>query len=1162
MRRRFLLFLAVPSVFVFIVALALLLAVTTEPGLRTLLSLTNYFGKGQVVVHSGEGRLSSGLNLSGLRYAGAGTELSVDKLQLQWQPRALFHRELRIATLRISGVILRLPVSEESEPAEPQQVRLPAFTFPAALRSESVILEDLRFFSGEEEQFHLVRAEAAQLFAEGQSLQFERLAAKTSWMDVQIKGQVHTEADYPLQLELDYALDFEGYGPIRGKGQLTGDFAKLGVQTSLSAPQEATLQGELIEVLNDLHWQAILQSPQLALDAINGSWPAQVFDQVHIEGSGDIRSYDLKVNGRVISKEFRRPLALQSTLQVGWEGLVVHALRLADTAGRLDLAGSLDWNPVLAWDAKLTSKGLNPDIVVENLPGSLEGNLASQGSWANGVLATELQIDTLQGQLRGYPLSASGAANYREGVLTVPGLNAAVGRTTLAVQGTLQEKIAFELQLHSPDLQELLPQLAGSMQVRAKMQGSRQEPAISIDLQGNRLAFSDNRMETLVVKAQGVWNEEGHMQAEAQAKTVQLGAAVIEEANASLQGNFADHTLTLEANSKDQRLSLKLAGKKSGETWLGEMRQLQLQAPVVGTWQQQKAANIEVSAQHARFEPLCMQKDGSSLCVNGEWRQAEQRWQGSVQASALALEHFQQWLPPEVQVDGVLNLNVEATGQGIRLLEGRMLGTTPGLRLHFVYGGSSEQNLQWKTHHLEATYKNNRLEAVWRHELEDGSSVDAQLVSSSLPLLDADIRRAPVQGKVNLDIRKLAFLNALTAQRSRWSGMLLGDVQIGGSVGQPVISGKVELQDGEVLVPELGLRLSPLQVAISGSDGVLTVDARANSQEGQVQVGAGVDLNREDPVFLPVTIQGDSFRVVNQPGFELDVSPDIQVHFTKDRVDVNGRMAIPHARIETITFESAITPSGDVVVVDEPSSTPMVQAGVPFFARILIVLGEDVLINTYGLRARINGQLELTQAPGRPTVGNGQLNVVEGSFSVYSNRVKIDSGRLLFSGGSLANPGIEIRSENTEDNITAGMRVNGSLKAPRIDLYSRPHMDQGAIVSHLIEDNSSLGGSSRRDTGLIGDTAKRLGMGGLVPYLEGIKQISMIDDIKLDTEKDSTSLVFGSWLTPDFYVSYGKSLTGEGATFTTRYTLGKGFVVETESGETQSSGDIKYEFEH
>lgn len=1162
MKRRLLLLLAVPLALVCFVVVALLLTVTTEPGLHTLLSLANYFGKGQVVVHSGKGRLSSGLSLSGLRYAGAGTELSVDTLQLQWQPRALFHKELRIATLQISGITLRLPVSEEPEPAEPQQVRLPAFTFPAALRSGSVILENLRIFSGEEEQFHLIRAEAAQLVAEGQNLQFERLAVKNSWMDIQVRGQVRTEANYPLQLELDYAFDFEEYGPIRGTGQLTGDLARLGVHSALTAPQQAELEAELTDLLSELRWQAKLGSPLLALAAINTSWPDQVFDQVQIQGSGDVRTYDLEISGRVVSQGLQRPLALKSALKVGWSGLIIHDLSLRDSAGHLDLAGTLDWSPGLAWNAEVEAQNLNPDIIMEDLPGALSTRLSLQGSWIDDRLEADLQLNTLSGQLRGYPLHAEGAANYHHGTLAVPKLNAAVGRTTLTAQGTLQEKMAFELQLHSPDLQELLPQLAGSVQARAKMQGSRQEPAISIDLQGNRLAFSDYRIETLIARAQGVWNETGLMQAEVQAKTVQLGATVLEEANASLQGNLADHTLIVRAHSRDKQLSVELAGKKGGETWLGEVRQLQLQAPVVGNWRQQRAAKIEVSAQQAQLEPLCIQMDGSSVCINGQWRQAEQRWQGSVQASALALAHFQQWLQPEIEIDGVLNLDVEAAGQGARLLEGRLRGVTPGLQVNFAYGSAPDQNLQWKTHELDATYKNDRLEAVWRHELANGSSVDAQLVSTNFPLPGADMLRAPVQGRVNLDIRKLAFLNALTAQKSRWNGMLLGDVQIGGSMGKPVISGNVALQDGEVLVPELGLRLAPLQAAISGLDGVLTADVQANSQDGQVQIRAGVDLNGKEPAFLPVTIQGDSFRVANQPGFELDVSPDIQVSFAEKRVDVNGRMTIPHARIETITFESAITPSGDVVVVDDPSSAPMVQAGPPLFARILIALGEDVLINAYGLRARIGGQLELVQEPGRPTAGNGQLNVTEGSFSVYSKRVKIDSGRLLFSGGSLANPGIEIRSENTEDNITAGMRVNGSLRAPRIDLYSRPHMEQGAIVSHLIEDSSSLGGSSRSDTGLVGDTAKRLGMGGLVPYLEGIKQISMIDDIKLDTEKDSTSLVFGSWLTPDFYVSYGKSLTGEGATFTTRYTLGKGFVVETESGETQSSGDIKYEFEY
>ena len=73
----------------------------------------------------------------------------------------------------------------------------------------------------------------------------------------------------------------------------------------------------------------------------------------------------------------------------------------------------------------------------------------------------------------------------------------------------------------------------------------------------------------------------------------------------------------------------------------------------------------------------------------------------------------------------------------------------------------------------------------------------------------------------------------------------------------------------------------------------------------------------------------------------------------------------------------------------------------------------------------------------------------------------------------------------------------------------------------------------------------------------------MIDDIKLDSDKgyDSLSLVFGSWLTPKFYVSYGKNLMKESGSFHTSYTLGKGFFLKTETGPSQSGGDIKYEFE-
>ena len=97
-----------------------------------------------------------------------------------------------------------------------------------------------------------------------------------------------------------------------------------------------------------------------------------------------------------------------------------------------------------------------------------------------------------------------------------------------------------------------------------------------------------------------------------------------------------------------------------------------------------------------------------------------------------------------------------------------------------------------------------------------------------------------------------------------------------------------------------------------------------------------------------------------------------------------------------------------------------------------------------------------------------------------------------------------------------------------------------------------------------GQEAFDLGLGGVVPYLQGVKELTRIDDIRLEAGQgeEALSLVLGSWLTPTFYVSYGKNLLNESGSFNTRYLLGKGFSIKTETGPSQSGGDIKYEFEH
>jgi translocation and assembly module TamB len=124
-------------------------------------------------------------------------------------------------------------------------------------------------------------------------------------------------------------------------------------------------------------------------------------------------------------------------------------------------------------------------------------------------------------------------------------------------------------------------------------------------------------------------------------------------------------------------------------------------------------------------------------------------------------------------------------------------------------------------------------------------------------------------------------------------------------------------------------------------------------------------------------------------------------------------------------------------------------------------------------------------------------------------------------------------------------------------------MEQAAIVNNLLQD-TAIGGETREDVGVFGTAAEKIGLGGLVPYLRSLKKFSMIDEIKLEggDNYEDASLVFGSWLTPDFYVSYGKGMAEESGSFNTKLNLGKGFSLLTETGSDQSGGDIKYEFEH
>lgn len=309
-----------------------------------------------------------------------------------------------------------------------------------------------------------------------------------------------------------------------------------------------------------------------------------------------------------------------------------------------------------------------------------------------------------------------------------------------------------------------------------------------------------------------------------------------------------------------------------------------------------------------------------------------------------------------------------------------------------------------------------------------------------------------------------------------------------------------------------------------------------------------------------VNISGDRFELVHSPDLRLWVSPDLNMRVSGRRAELRGTILVPEAFIAPRNLGGTVSPSRDVVIADSRRNG---EKGLwSLLADVVVVAGDNVQVNAFGLKGKVEGRLRVQDLPSKPVIGDGTLQVKEGSFSIYGRELRIATGRLLFSGGPLDNPGIEVRAENVSTRVTTGVQVSGFLSEPEISFYSTPPMKEEEIIARLLTDTSLIGSSSEGG-GFLGGVTEDTGLEKLSATVQGVRESLHVDDIRIETGKASEdlSLVIGTWLTPSLYISYGKNLLKESGSFNTRYLLGRGFFMETETGSTQSGVDLKYEIE-
>lgn len=954
-----------------------------------------------------------------------------------------------------------------------------------------------------------------------QILVINRLAA--SWQDPVLVVE-----------SLDLA-EADGPGRLLGDGRL--DFSQAGLQAD-----------------GVFAWQAI--SPPLA----------SPFQRLDSSGTVVVASSngELAATAALVATVDDRILDLRLQVEGDPAGtLALRQARLGTGAGWLEAAGTVELAAAPAWDLTLSARGLDPGMLAPEWPGAIDLEARTTGALreAGGVDA-RLDLDRVGGSLRDRPLSGSGwlAAT---GERIAADLAIDLGGNRIQVAGDLAPALDAAVVLRLPDPGLLVDGARGNASADLRVAGAW--PALSLSGRADARDLVLPGIEVAAVDADFDVRTDLTGQPEATVRTtgVTIGEERIEELTLRLSSREGLAELAVELSVAGRGTAeLTLDGRlgQPGPAFDGRLRELSLRAqdlpePLVLA----EPAALSASTAHLTLAQACLQAAPTRLCVSADWREDTG---GAVDAGLRRLPAA--WLTAlaasELRADGELGgeLRLRIDGDGGLLGSARIEASPGSLVLPGLEGEADEMLIGWTTVDATLVMEPTQASGDLQVELSPAGRIQARFETSG--------EDRALQGEVQLTLPELSLLALLVPELEQPEGRLEGRLTLSGTLAAPRAGGELTLSAFATELPALGLRVRDGSArVVGGEDGRLQVQARAGTGgSGTLAVDGWVGLPADGRLPMDLRVTGQEVLVADLPEARVVVSPDLRLQGNARGLRVTGSVQVPQAALRPDRFEAGVArPSQDIVVVDDerlPSSEA--AAALPVIADIEVRLGQRVTIEGYGLDGRLSGSLQVRERPRRPTTARGEI-VVAGDYQAYGQDLEIERGRLVFAGGPIDNPLLDIRAVRRVQGVVVGLAVTGNATQPVLEVYSVPAMDQAEALSWLVLGRPLRQATSASDADMLGTAAAALTTAGGDLLARSLGARLGLDEVGVGTSRElgAGALTVGKYLSPRLYLGYGRSLFDGSQLLMLRYRLSERFELEASSGTREDKAGINYRYE-
>lgn len=821
--------------------------------------------------------------------------------------------------------------------------------------------------------------------------------------------------------------------------------------------------------------------------------------------------------------------------------------------------GQVAWQPQLQWTAKLHGENFNPATLLPQWPGKLAFDIRSEGKQTEEGLVTHTDLKHLSGKLREQPVELHTQVDTKSNNIVIENLKLRSGRAKFSAKGSIGDTFNLSWKLQAPELDELIPDAHGILNAHGRFLGPQQTPQITLDLNGQQLVYRDYKLENIQSTANVDLGGDKAVRVNLKTTNLQIGNRRFNQIQTTLGGSAVEHRLKIDATTARTSLKLNINGQLKNQHWQGRLTQADVTAKQLGTWRLEQTASVQLMALTSlQTDPLCWSNKPSRFCLQMNYKNGE--WNAQTKGRMLNLAWLDFLVPEGMEITG--NADLDASGHW-------QASASPEINADITLGSGSisypliegeRDRWDYQSGSLNARLDASGVSSQLQLSMLKEDQLNAQLNLPGFDLLQPDIEQQPIQGKVRVSFGNLDLIEILLPEVQQPQGNLNIAFDIQGTFRQPLLKGQAELNNGNLLIPRLGLTLKNISInARSESADILSFNIGAESGDGKVQIKGTTKLNADEGWPTTAKITGENFQVSVIPEARVQVSPDLNISIQRREIHINGVVNVPYARIQPKDVTSAVTVSSDTVIVGQKQT---VEEKWLIYTEVRMILGKRVSYYGHGFEGRVEGNVVLRDEPGQLTTASGELTIPDGRYEAYGQQLSVNQGRILFTGGPVTNPGLDIRAVRTVVDVVAGIRVQGTLQSPQLELFSIPPMGQSDTLAYLLLGRPISGETSQQDGALLAQAALALSLKGGDTLARSIGDRFGLEEMRIQAggAGDEASLVIGRYLSPRIYVSYGVGLIQAVNTATISYEISRRWQFRAEAGEHQG-GDFIYTIE-